>query len=555
MGGVIDGNPVNAAYTNPKFLDADGDDTALGKLTLSDIGLGSGSSITNIQKEFNSVSFWIGRTVNGSLTNLPAFTNNQGFGSDNVLTRVDSISAKFHSTTGHVHTGNPGDAPQVQANTIANTPLASYATRGTDLSAVTGSSTDVSSTLTGKAQSAASNILGVVVNAPYNKIILRQATGAATGDAFLDAFGNVVYGRLTWAASVWTLSFYVDLSGTETAYSFASASDIAWYYQELFNPLNNPPVYSENFFMPSDNATQDVVDASTTQRGLVNTGTQSLAGAKTLTGNLTLQAKLIGDIVIDSSTTGSTAALPAPSKMIVELTNASLASIGTITGGIASQFFTAVNNTGSDVIIKSYVGSNGIYTGTGQDITFKADSAALFVYVSALAGWFVVSGSGGGGSAFQEAPTGTVNGVNTTFGPLTYLPTSTDSVLVTIDGIVVPKTEYSVSVATITLTTAPALGQSVYVYYSTNGSPSLPSFSGIWKTEYRTLTGGEIAAKQLTLASLPSSPSEILLDVIGNCAQFYGDDFTVSASIVSWSGLGLDGILTAGDKLRIGYVN
>lgn len=551
MSGVVDGNPVNAAYTNPKFLDADGDDTALGRITLDDQTFTSGASITNIQKEFNSVSFWIGRTVNGSLINLPAFTNNQGFGSDDIFTRLDAVSGLFHNTSGHVHTGNPGDAPQIQANTVASVPLQSYPVQGTNLLGVTGSSLDVSAEMAAFSSSTSPTVTGVVVNAPYNKVLLSDTTG----DQILGPGGAIVYGRITEAFGVWTLSFYYETAGVETVYSFGSATDIVWYFQQLFNPLNNPPVYSPQFFIPSTNATADVIDASLTDRGLVNTTTQSFAGAKTFAGNMTLQAKLMGDLVVDSTTTGAVAALPAPSKFIVELTNASLASIGTITGGVANQIISVINNTGADVTIKDYVGTSGIYTGTGADSTLKKDSAALFVYIAGLSGWFVISGSGGGGTSHQETPIGAVDGVNTTFGPLTFLPTSTDSIIVFKDGIALEKTEYSVSVATITLSVAPAFGQTIYVFYGTNGSPSIPSFSGIWKTEYRTLTGGEATAKQLTLANLPSSPSEIFLDVIGGGAQVYGSDFSVSASTVSWSGLALDGVLLAGDKLRIGYVN
>lgn len=398
MGGVVDGNPVNAAYTNPRFWDADGDDTGFGKYTLNDAGVGSGASILNIQKEFNSISFFIGRTINSSLTNLPGFSNNQGYGlSDDLTTRVDTISGQFHNLTGHGHTGNPGDAPQIQGNALTGIPLMSFPLQGINLIGVTGTGIDVSAELTGKFPSALPTTLGVVVNGPYNKILLSQASGLNTGDSFVDAFGNIVYGRLSYSFPNWQLDFFVDIAGAETAYNFLSASDISWFYQELFNPVDSTPVYSAQFFIPSDNATSDVVDATTTQRGLVNTLSQSFAGAKSFTGDLIAQAKVIGDSVIDAVTTGSSAALPAPSKLIVELTDPSLVSISTITGGVLPQVFIAVNNTGANVKLISYVGANGLYTG-GQDIYLKKDTAALFSYVPSLSGWFVVSGSGGGAS-------------------------------------------------------------------------------------------------------------------------------------------------------------
>jgi hypothetical protein len=71
------------------------------------------------------------------------------------------------------------------------------------------------------------------------------------------------------------------------------------------------------------------------------------------------------------------------------------------------------------------------------------------------------------------------------------------------------------------------------------------------RLEYRTLTGGEITAKQLTLAFTPASA--VIFDVITGVAQQETVDFSVTGNIISWSGLALDGVLTAGDVLRLQY--
>lgn len=73
------------------------------------------------------------------------------------------------------------------------------------------------------------------------------------------------------------------------------------------------------------------------------------------------------------------------------------------------------------------------------------------------------------------------------------------------------------------------------------------------QVEYRTITSGEESSKSLTLASTPSDPTTVILDVAGGPAQVYGDDFTVSGDVLSWSGLGLDGLLEENDQLRIVY--
>jgi len=71
--------------------------------------------------------------------------------------------------------------------------------------------------------------------------------------------------------------------------------------------------------------------------------------------------------------------------------------------------------------------------------------------------------------------------------------------------------------------------------------------------EYRTLSSGEAAAKQLTLANVPSNSAMVIMDVIDGGPQQYSVDYSVTVDVVSWSGLGLDGILSTGDVLRLLY--
>lgn len=71
--------------------------------------------------------------------------------------------------------------------------------------------------------------------------------------------------------------------------------------------------------------------------------------------------------------------------------------------------------------------------------------------------------------------------------------------------------------------------------------------------ELRTITSGEAAAKQLTLAAPPQTANFTVLEIAGAPSQFYGVDFSVTGNVLSWSGLGLDGILANGDQLTITY--
>ena len=126
--------------------------------------------------------------------------------------------------------------------------------------------------------------------------------------------------------------------------------------------------------------------------------------------------------------------------------------------------------------------------------------------------------------------------------------------MVFLDGIAQENSLWSLVGNSIQFVTAPATGQKVYVFYITAGIISLPPApTGTLNTEYRHLTSGEILAKQLTLATTPATPQNLLLDVIGGTAQEFNVDFAVAGSILSWNGYGLDGVLSAGDVLRIQY--
>lgn len=151
----------------------------------------------------------------------------------------------------------------------------------------------------------------------------------------------------------------------------------------------------------------------------------------------------------------------------------------------------------------------------------------------------------------KEIPTGTINGLNTTFS-ITLTPID-DTLLVIRNGTVIPNSEYSFSHPTITFNTAPAIGTIVEAFYLTAGTPAITPISSDFRLYFHTLTGGEITAKQITLPNTPIVANETVLDVIGGTSQEYSVDYTVSGAVLDWNGLGLDGQLTAGDVLRIIY--
>jgi hypothetical protein len=501
MGGVAPGSPVSAGNTNPAFIDANGDDTGIGKYTLANTDPISGAQVDNIQREHNANSSYTGMPLNSVKTVVPAWTNNDvGTSSDTLKTRSDLLTQKFNNTAGHKHTGAAGDAPPVDAVDLANVILKGYYIQGVDQASITGTSMDVSTPLTGQTPSSSTTVKGVVVNAPYNLVFIRQGSGADINDVYKDGSGNIVYGRLTESAGTWTVSFYVDIAGVETAYNFTSSSDIRWYYQKLFNPISDAFTYSELSNIPSDNATADIVYADATTAGKV------------------LLANAAPGAIASSGATGSSTRVA-----LQDHTHEGVHSI---------QIDGDPTQGKGDVVFKP---------GTGVTITWSGGK----VQIDAL-----------GGVGYQETPGGVVNGVNNTFGPLFYTPSSADSVWVFVDGILRPNTEWSLVGLSIVFNAGaiPQLGQEVYVAYLYAGVPALPPVpTGTPIVEYVTVSAGQEAAKKIILSNTPASASLVMLDIIGGSAQEFNVDYTVVTNELRWNGYALDGLLLQNDRVRIFY--
>lgn len=209
---------------------------------------------------------------------------------------------------------------------------------------------------------------------------------------------------------------------------------------------------------------------------------------------------------------------------------------------IKNNFSATTDPTGGDDSADNYqVGS--IWINTTQGTIF----IALDVTV-ANAVWLQV---GRALIGYREDHTSEVNGSDNQFD-ISYTPID-DTILVLRNGLVVPNDKMSYTHPTVTLTDIPQLGQKLEIFYLTNGSPSIVQTRIDQKVENRTITAGEITAKQLTLVDTPAYPSEVMIDVRGGSVQIYGVDFAVSGAVVNWNGYGLDGQIIAGSILRIQY--
>jgi len=152
---------------------------------------------------------------------------------------------------------------------------------------------------------------------------------------------------------------------------------------------------------------------------------------------------------------------------------------------------------------------------------------------------------------YREDHTSEVNGTENQFD-ISYVPV--DGTILTLrDGLIVPADKISYVHPTVTMTDAPQLGQKLEIFYLTNGSPSIVQIRTDQIVENRTITAGEITAKQLTLTNIPAYPSEVMVDVRSGSTQIYNVDFAISGSTLSWNGYSLDGQIIAGSMVRIQY--
>lgn len=93
----------------------------------------------------------------------------------------------------------------------------------------------------------------------------------------------------------------------------------------------------------------------------------------------------------------------------------------------------------------------------------------------------------------------------------------------------------------------PVTGQLDYI------DETAPAGVGSYNIDKVTLNATDITNKQITLSGTPSTATDTRLVVIGGIEQDYGVDFSVSGTTLTWSSLGLDGVLANGDKIIVIY--
>lgn len=412
---VNNGEAVEATLVNSRLLSRTTNTSTTGTLGLSNTSnVNSGSAIVNTQRAVNESMDTVGMTGEGDATRKNYSSNNILSNGDSHKTSLGKVDAEFNASSGHAHTGGAGEGAPISAANLRNfnnffAEFGSFTVTG-----AVGVDDVVTTQLTGKTSGGGVSAAGVITSAPNNKAWVRDTSS----ETFLeDANGQRVYGRITESGGVWTLSYYTNEAGVETAHSLTS-TNITVYYLEVFTASTRPTIPSNPAQFGTLDVTADVVDATATQRGLVSTGTQTIAGAKTITGALALQGTLAGDIQADAATTGSNATLVTPSKLIVRVTNGSLASISDIPAPATPVMFILENKTGvSFNLVHTNSASTDIITPTGANLAVPANNSVLLFYDTTASRWHVLGlvssgGSGSGVTAVSAATTVNINLAN-----------------------------------------------------------------------------------------------------------------------------------------------
>lgn len=197
---------------------------------------------------------------------------------------------------------------------------------------------------------------------------------------------------------------------------------------------------------------------------------------------------------------------------------------------------------------------------TGSQIQFNSDSIPLAgqdIYCYYLVNLSSIgTGPEIGLLPFSQFPVLTSTDITNKFVTLSKAPFEPSSVLLDIAGMGAQIYGFDYTVAGQTLSWAGMNLDGVittsnkmriyFLYGTTSGAGPIAG--------YYTLTTTDIANKYVVLGGTPSDPTSVLLDVISSTSQIYGVDYTVSGNKLSWAGLGLDGILAAGMKLRTYFV-
>lgn len=184
-------------------------------------------------------------------------------------------------------------------------------------------------------------------------------------------------------------------------------------------------------------------------------GTPSSLTGTNITGTATGLTSGITNALKSATTTVDVSAATAPTTgQVLTATSSTTATWQTASSGFADPL-----TTNGDIIAR--VAGATTRLAQGANDTFLGVSAGVLGYYTP---------SGAGTLQAGEVPTGTVNSSNTAF-TLSYTPSVAGAVIVVLNGVVQYNgTDYTITGTTITFTTAPVTGSTIYAYNGVTGA-------------------------------------------------------------------------------------
>ena len=260
---ISNGQQAVAATWNDAFLSRTTDSSTVGRVGLANTLPASGASIANTQRYINEIAAVTGVAGEGDPGSTQYANNYSIVDGESHKQSLEKLDLEFHPTTGHDHDGL--NSTKISGLDLLDVNLYRAVSQDFSFTAASGLSINISTQMTGKTPGGAAAAAGVPTSPPYNRVELRSS---ATETYIEDAGGQRVYGRITESVGVWTLTFFTNEAGVETAHTLSS-QNIAVAYREVFTLQTVPTFMSDTGVLGSFDTTADVVDASDTIAGKV----------------------------------------------------------------------------------------------------------------------------------------------------------------------------------------------------------------------------------------------------------------------------------------------
>jgi len=260
---ISNGEEVNAASSNAAWMSRKVNTNTIGKVSLENTDGESGVAIVNTQRLINEVRDADGTAGEGDTTRKDYSSNNVVLNGDDRKVAIGKLDERFNGVTGHNHDGTNGESQKVDASDLAsyNDFYAEFQT--TTVEPGVGLSDIVTAQFAGKNPGGGDSALGVITSPPNNRVEVRTLL---QGDRVEDATGLKVFARITEAAGIWTLTYFVNDAGVETAHSLSS-QDIRIYFREVFSSATRPTIPPDIGEIGSLDVTADIITADQTNQG------------------------------------------------------------------------------------------------------------------------------------------------------------------------------------------------------------------------------------------------------------------------------------------------